>query len=80
MEVFNNLKWNYPLNDTQELAVKSLLEGKHTFVMAPTGSGKSDIYILPSLLLNEVQTCVNDMIVLTFCNSVVKLVLSCLLL
>ena len=37
--------------DSQETAVKSILKGQDTFVIAKTSSGKSTDYIVPGLVL-----------------------------
>ena len=37
--------------DSQETAVKSILKGQDTFVIAKTSSGKSADYIVPGLVL-----------------------------
>ncbi len=48
----------------QEDAVKSVLEGKNTFVLMPTGGGKSLIYQLPALLLEGTAIIVSPLIAL----------------
>ncbi|RYY25053.1 MAG: DNA helicase RecQ [Chitinophagaceae bacterium] len=49
---------------TQEQAVKSLLEGKDTFVIMPTGGGKSLCYQLPALMSEGVAIIVSPLIAL----------------
>ena len=55
--------YSYDLNEKQLKVVASLLSGKDTFCVLPTGFGKSDCFILPPLLLEEVRhMCFQDLI------------------
>ena len=48
----------------QEIAIQSVLEGKDTFVIMPTGGGKSMCYQLPALMLDGVALVVSPLIAL----------------
>jgi ATP-dependent DNA helicase RecQ len=48
----------------QEEAVKNVLNGKNTFVLMPTGGGKSMIYQLPALLLDGTAIVISPLIAL----------------
>ena len=49
---------------TQEPIIQNLLAGKNTFVIMPTGGGKSMCYQLPALLLNGTAIVVSPLIAL----------------
>ena len=45
---------SYSLKNEQETAILNILNNKHVYCMLPTGYGKSDIYVLPPLILQQV--------------------------
>src|SRR5690606_13291059 len=49
---------------TQEQAIKSVLSGRDTFVIMPTGGGKSLCYQLPALVSEGVAIIVSSLIAL----------------
>ena len=52
---FLALNWPYSLKDEQEKALKLFLQGDDTLLSVPTGFGKSDLLILPPLMLDQVK-------------------------
>ena len=49
-------KWPYTeLKEEQQQAINFILNKNNVFAFLPTGYGKSEIYVLPPLLLDEVN-------------------------
>ena len=47
--------FNFELKDEQVEVVESILRGNHTVGVFPTGFGKSVCYLLPPLILDEIE-------------------------
>ncbi len=67
IDLQNNLKKYFGFNKfkgLQESAIESIIEGNNTFVVMPTGGGKSLIYQLPALMLEGTAIVVSPLIAL----------------
>ena len=53
--VMTKYGFNFQLKQEQSNGIQNLLKGEDTLVCAPTSFGKSIIYTLPSLILDEVS-------------------------
>src|SRR5688572_22268610 len=49
---------------SQEAIIKNVLDGKHSFVIMPTGGGKSLCYQLPALMMEGTAVIVSPLIAL----------------
>jgi len=56
MAVKDELQLNYDLREIQIKCIKESTSGKHVFCSLPTGMGKSDIMVFPSLILDKVSS------------------------
>lgn len=66
-DIFNALEQYFGFREfkgTQELAINSVLNGKDTFVIMPTGGGKSLCYQLPALIMPGCAIIVSPLIAL----------------
>jgi len=57
--------WGYPdFRDGQQRAIQSILDGRNTVVLFPTGGGKSICYQLPATVLNGLTVVISPLIAL----------------
>lgn len=54
-DVCRKYNFEYSLKPEQIAAIKSILEGKDTFISLPTGFGKSMCYVLPPLVSSLIK-------------------------
>ena len=51
-----DLNIRYDLKAEQLSAIKDICDGKNIFTVLPTGFGKSEIFMLPPLIMDKVGT------------------------